>query len=519
MVQKIEKPQKVRSHSDGRDEISRWQTAQPDNYFLADEHLIALLEHLWEPEVFRANRAPLEKFGREAATIVDVAVRKANETENLPRLKRFSVNGTRTEEVEHSLDHHIAGRLIYDSGAMSVYEEPGNNLLALALFYLSSFNGEAGHNCPLACTAGVIKTLQFASSDTLRSKYLPRLLDSQYETRFHGAQFLTEIQGGSDVGANACVALKSGTDEWLISGEKWFCSNVTADVALVTARPEGAGPGTKGLGLFLVPRRLDDGSVNGIYINRLKDKLGTRSLATAEIEFRNAVAYAASPLESGFQVAMDNVINTSRLYNAVGSAGAARRACIIAATYAANRTAFGKPIATFPLVAQILKDMTAETDAITAGSLYLAHLRDQIELGFHQPGDEAFFRFTVNLNKYRSSVSATNVIRQAIEVLGGNGAIETFSVLPRLLRDSLVFEAWEGAHNTLIVQSLRDVIRHRLHEPFFSKLRQMLGDHSEINELSAAVDDLAKGDEQTGSVAFRKLADQMMYLFYRACAV
>src|SRR4030095_7222969 len=166
--------------------------------------------------------------------------------------------------------------------------------------------------------------------------------------------------------------------------------------------------------------------------------------------------------------AMDHVINTSRLYNEVGSAGAARRACIIAKTYASNRTAFGKPIATFPLVAQILKDMTSETDAITAGSLYLAHLRDQIELGRHEQGAEAFFRLAVNLNKYRSSISATNVIRQAIEVLGGNGAIESFSVLPRLLRDSLVFEAWEGAHNTLIVQSLRDVIRHRLHEPFFS---------------------------------------------------
>lgn len=520
MAQKIEKPHTVRSHSDGRDEIARWQSSQPDNYFLADEHFVTQLEHLWGPDVFEANRFRLEKFGGEAATLVDVAVRKANEVENLPRLKRFSVNGTRTEEVEHCLDHHIAGRLIYDSGAMSVYEEPGNNLLALALFYLSSFNGEAGHNCPLACTAGVIKTLQFASSDMLRSKYLSRLLDSNYETRFHGAQFLTEIQGGSDVGANACLARKSDRpEEWRISGEKWFCSNVTADVALVTARPEGGRPGTKGLGLFLVPRRLDDGSVNGIYINRLKDKLGTRSLATAEVEFRDAVAYAVSPIEQGFQVAMDHVINTSRLYNAVGSAAAARRACIIAETYASNRTAFGKPIATFPLVAQILKDMTSETDAITTGSLYLAHLRDQIELGLHEQGDEAFFRFAVNLNKYRSSVSATNVIRQAIEVLGGNGAIESFSVLPRLLRDSFVFEAWEGAHNTLIVQSLRDVIRHRLHEPFFSKLRQMLDDHSEIDELSGAVNDLAKGDEQTGSVAFRKLADQMMYLFYRACAV
>jgi len=254
---------------------------------------------------------------------------------------------------------------------MSVYGSPGNNLLALTLFYLSSQNGEAGHNCPLACTAGVIKTLQFASSGALQFRYLTRLLDPNYETRFHGAQFLTEIQGGSDVGANACTARRlgetaDGIERWVINGEKWFCSNVTADLALVTARPDGGPRGTKGLGLFLVPRVADDGTTNGIYINRLKDKLGTRSLATAEVEFRDAVAYVASPLESGFQVAMDHVINTSRLYNAIGSAGAARRradGCRSAPrsdTVAANdgpgsreraaryRTAQGKPAANSP---------------------------------------------------------------------------------------------------------------------------------------------------------------------------
>ena len=104
------------------------------------------------------HQPQLEKFGGEAATIVDAAVRRANEVENLPRLNRFSPNGERIEDVVHSLDHHIAGRYIYGSGAMSAYSEPGNNLLALTLFYLSSQNGEAGHNCPLACTAGVIKT-------------------------------------------------------------------------------------------------------------------------------------------------------------------------------------------------------------------------------------------------------------------------------------------------------------------------------------------------------------------------
>ena len=145
----------------------------------------------------------------------------------------------------------LAGRHIYGSGVMSVYAEAGKNLLALALFYLSSYNGEAGHNCPLACTAGVIKTLQHAGDEELKVKYLPGLLDSDDDQKLHGAQFLTEVQGGSDVGANACTAtlVDAKQNQWLINGEKWFCSNASADLVLMTARPENGAAGTKGPGV------------------------------------------------------------------------------------------------------------------------------------------------------------------------------------------------------------------------------------------------------------------------------
>src|SRR5690606_6749602 len=177
---------------------------------------------------------------------------------------------------------------------MSVLEEPGQNMLSLALFYLSALNGEAGHNCPLACTAGLIKVLQAEGAAALKERYLPRLLDSNYETLFHGAQFLTEVQGGSDVGANGATATPLDPETegtWLINGEKWFCSNVTADLALVTARVADQGEGTAGLGLFLVPRLLEDGRLNGMTIHRLKEKLGTRSMASAEVSFHDALAY------------------------------------------------------------------------------------------------------------------------------------------------------------------------------------------------------------------------------------
>jgi len=509
----------------GRADLIEWEAAQSVNYYETDRHLRNVLEFYWGPDRLRAHAERLSKFGDEAFMIIDPAVRRANLAENLPRLDRYSAAGERTEDVAHSADHHLAGRYIYGSGAMSVYAQPESNLLALALFYLSSYNGEAGHNCPLACTAGVIKTLQHAGGEELKKKYLPRLLDPNYPTRFHGAQFLTEVQGGSDVGANACVArlLDAKENKWLINGEKWFCSNVTADLALITARPEDSVAGTKGLGLFLVPRRLDNGAPNGIYIRRLKDKLGTRSLATAEVEFRDCVAYQIGEPGRGFQHAMDFVINTSRLYNAAGSAGASRRAYVVAWTYAQRRRAFGAAIKDFPLVREALAEMRAMTMAITSGSLYLAHLRDDIEAGRADDAGKQFFRLAVNLNKYRSSILATDVIRRGIEILGGNGAIENFSVLPRLLRDSVIFEAWEGAHNTLLAQSVRDIQRHKLHNAFCAKIAAMFalaGDKNGMEQATRLLDDLnslLSLDELSASVLFKPLADRMMWLLYIAC--
>jgi acyl-CoA dehydrogenase len=513
----------------GRADLAEWVAAQSVDFYGTDLHLRNVLEFYWGADRLRAHAERLSNFGQEAAMIVDPAVRRANLAENLPRLDRYSATGARTEDVAHSADHHLAGCYIYGSGAMSVYAEPESNLLALALFYLSSYNGEAGHNCPLACTAGVIKTLQNAGDEKLKKKYLPRLLDPDYVTRFHGAQFLTEIQGGSDVGANACVAtlVDAAEKKWLINGEKWFCSNVTADLALITARPEGSVSGTKGLGLFLVPRRLDNGEPNGIYIRRLKDKLGTKSLATAEVDFKDAIAYQIGEPGRGFQHAMDFVINTSRLYNAVGSAGAARRAYLIAWTYANHRRAFGSAIKDFPLVQEALAEMRAVTMAITSGSLYLAHLRDEIEAGRADETGRQFFRLAINLNKYRSSISATDVIRRGIEILGGNGAMENFSVLPRLLRDSVIFEAWEGAHNTLIAQSVRDVQRHNLHEAFCARLDDWFGALAnadlrdkgvrQVRALRDELDSILSTDELSAAVLFKPVADRMMWLFYVAC--
>lgn len=513
----------------GRNLLDDWESAQADNYFSADVNLQRTLEYHWQLEKYRQYAPTLYRFGGVAATAIDEAVRIANRHENLPRLNRYDSHGARIEDVDFHPSHHEAGRLIYGSGMMGLYDEPGNNLLSMALFFLSSQNGEAGHNCPLACTAGLIKVLQAAGEPRLKSKYLPRLLDADYDDCFHGAQFLTEVQGGSDVGANATVArpLPQQKGSWLLTGEKWFCSNITADLSLVTARVPGQGDGTQGLGLFLVPRTDDSGRVNNLYIRRLKDKLGTRSMATGELELRDALGYQVGPTSHGFKNVMTYVINTSRIYNAVGVCGNARRAYSTAATYAQYRTAFGQPILHFPLVQDILANMRTTAVAMLSGTLHIVGLLDDIELGHSNEESDGFLRMAINLNKYRSAVLAHEVIVSGIELLGGNGAIEDFSVLPRLLRDNVVFENWEGTHNVLLAQVQRDMRRYKVHEPFLKAIRSMLNALSaselrkeaedQLETIEAEIGEVLSMDELTAAIYFRPLMDRLTDLYYVAC--
>ena len=220
-----------------------------------------------------------------------------------------------------------------------------------------------------------VRALREHGSPDLRARFLPPLLVTDYEQAERGSQFLTEVQGGSDVGANKTDAIPDDLEPgaWRLRGEKWFCSVADADQFVVTARPEGAPAGTEGLACFLVPRRVG-GRPNGFRIRRLKDKLGTRALATAEIEFEGALAYPIGALEDGFKIVAGVVLNTSRWLNACGSSGLMRRAYLEAAGFARHRTAFGQRIADFPLVRENLAIIKAEEHAALASTMALTGL-------------------------------------------------------------------------------------------------------------------------------------------------
>ncbi|MDH3261521.1 MAG: acyl-CoA dehydrogenase family protein [Acidimicrobiia bacterium] len=461
----------MKAVEEGRGALSEWLAAQPKNFYDADSLLRILVERAGLGDRIGA----LEAFGAVAAGPLDAAAIENNRPGNLPVLDSHDGIGRYVARIMHHPSYHRAGKLIYGSGVMAAYAEiPNPHPFILSLFYLSAHVGEGGHNCPLACTAGAIRALQTLGTDEQKAAWLPRLLTPVYGDHYAGAQFLTEVQGGSDVGANAVVAERQTDGSWHIAGEKWFCSSADADVFVVTARPEGAAGGTKGLGLFLVPREVG-GEPNGFVLRRLKDKLGTRSMVTAEIDFEGARAEQLGSLEHGFRNTMELIIDTSRLYNAFGCAAMAHRAYLVARGYAEHRRAFGETIGRFPLVKETLSMIRADAEAALAGSFWLAQIQQRVDGGEASDDEAAFLRMGLNLNKVRTASLSHDAVNRGIEILGGNGTIETFSVLPRLLRDNVVFENWEGTHHTLRMQVLNDALRLGLHEGFFAMLEKRLG--------------------------------------------
>jgi acyl-CoA dehydrogenase len=420
-------------------------------------------------------------FARVVADVIEPAVEEAER--NPPRL---GADG----EVEFDEAYHRAGRAVWASGIVGA---PARE--QASLFYALTQAGEGGHMCPVACTAGLVRALRTAASDELCERFLPPLLETDYDRAQRGAQFLTERHSGSDVGANRVEAVPDG-DVWRLHGEKWFCSVADADQFVVTARPREAPDGTRGIGCFLVPRE-----GGGFRIRRLKDKLGTRALATGEIEFEGAVAYPLGPLEDGFKTAV-GVLNTSRWLNAIGSTGLMRRAYDVASAFAREREAFGGPIARFPLVRVNLAVMRSEEAAAYASTMHLTELVARIDEGSASEEDVLWHRLLVNANKFVTSIAATKVVRRGIETLGGNGTIEDFSPLPRLWRDAIVFESWEGTHNVLCARVLRDLER-------FEALDLAI-------ERAAASEDLAArlrrsvAEPEYGSLHFRRQLDQLV---------
>ena len=330
--------------------------------------------------------------------------------------------------------------------------------------------GEFGIMCPISVTDTSIYLIRTYASPELKRYLLPRMLSADPTVQWKGTQFMTEKAGGSDIGQVETVARHQG-GRWRLYGEKWFCSHADADVALMLARPEGAPAGTEGLALFALPRRLEDGSRNSYRIVRLKDKLGTRSMASGEIKLEGAVAYPVGRLDKGLKQMMDQV-NLSRLSHGVRAAAMMRRCVNEALTAARHRVAFGKPVIEHPLLRRQLLKLIVPAEQALSMTMAAAAAMGEAEAGSAEAGQ--VLRILTPLVKFRACRDNVAVATGAMEVRGGNGYIEEW-VNARLIRDAQVGLLWEGTSNINALDVIgRAVGKQRAHKALEVLLRGRL---------------------------------------------
>ncbi|MEX1828611.1 acyl-CoA dehydrogenase family protein [Luteibacter sp. CQ10] len=307
--------------------------------------------------------------------------------------------------------------------------------------------------CPLAMTDGAATAIRASGNAALMERALPRFLSRDASTFWLSGQWMTETPGGSDVGRTETVARRDDDGQWRLHGRKWFSSAVVGEAALALARPEGAGPGTSALALFYVETRDAQGRWQGVTIDRLKKKLGTHELPTAEIHLDGLPATPLGELAHGVrQVAP--MLNITRTWNAVCAVASMARAIALARDYATRRSAFGTRLAEQPLHLRTLADMQAEFEAAFSLTFHVAGLLGRVEQGEAAPHDTALLRLLTPLAKLWTAKVSIRITSEALECFGGAGYIEDTG-LPQLLRDAQVYAIWEGTTNVLSLDMLR----------------------------------------------------------------
>ncbi len=312
---------------------------------------------------------------------------------------------------------------------------------------------EFGIMCPISVSDTSIHLIRRYASAELKAYLLPRMLSGDLATLWKGTQFMTEKAAGSDVGQVETVARNDG-GTWRLTGEKWFCSHTDADVALMLARPEGAPAGTSGLALFACPRRLEDGQRNSYRIVRLKDKMGTRSMASGEIRFEGAKAYLVGDQTKGLKQMMDQV-NLSRLSHGVRAASMMRRCLNEALAATRSRVAFGRATIEHPLMRRQLMKILVPAEQALSMAMFAASTMDR-----ETAGDNAaatLMRILTPLAKLRACRDNIRVATGAMEARGGNGYIEEW-VNARLVRDAHIGVLWEGTSNVNAIDVVRRAV-------------------------------------------------------------
>ena len=511
--------------------IDEVRTAAPKLDYAAFDGAVGLNWYLVDPNLrFQADRYVQESQREWAEEQLvrwgalcggPIAQRAEILDKNPPQLVRYDAWGNEVNQVRHHPAAIDSKRDVWEQGPGALARREAREvpaLLANAFSYLL-FQSDTGIGCATGMTGGVEALVDRFGSPSVRERFLPKLRAPDFEDAWDGAMFMTEVSGGSDLSQSATTARHVRDDVWALNGSKWFCSNVDAKAIVTLARPEGAAPGVKGLGLFFVPAYREDGSPNGIHIKRVKDKLGTRSVPTAEIDFVDAEAYilsdprAAETRDSGAAGInrMMGMVQGSRFGVAMMGLGIMRRSFVESAIYAAHRPAFGRAIQDHPMVRDTLVNMAVELEAAAA----LCFTSGQFVGG--SSAERRLYRIMVPLAKFRATRGGVELASQAVEMLGGNGYIENWPAA-RQLRDAQCHTIWEGTENVICLDVRRAILREAAHEPLLAKIDEVLGaaEHAQLGEtadtvarsraeLGQALDYYLSADEETQRLHARRL--------------
>ena len=471
------------------------------------------------------DRAFAEEMVAEYGPLVGGPIaRRAEVTDkNGPVLERWDRWGHEADRVVHhetwvdnkaDLVRHNYTSLGLRAGNRAV---PG--VVSAALNYLVC-QAETALICAMGMTNGAADIVQRYAPRGVREDVLARLTSTDPDAAWEGGMFLTERQGGSDVGANTTTAVQDG-DEWRLYGEKFFCSNIDADVFIVLARPEGAPPGGRGLATFIVPRRLPDGSTNGFHMRRLKPKMGTVGVPTGEVVLEGARAWLAG--SSGQSATGDaardgrglnrmmEMVNGSRFGVAIMGLGIHRRSFLEAAIYAAQREQWGQRIDRYPLVRETLVDLLVELEAGMAVTFECAAAArgatDEEEARLVR-------RILTPLAKMRATRAAVGAASTALEVLGGNGYMNDWP-MARQYRDAQCHPIWEGTENIICLDVRRAMRSEGAHEALLTRIERSLDAAGPHEPLARAVDAVAATlKDAREAIAYLQGADDDLQLLH-----
>ncbi len=407
-------------------------------------------------ELFEAAEPELQAMGELATAERTIALALRAEQEP-PRHIPYSTWGARVDEIEVSPAYLELGRLGVARGVTALpYESsPYGDSARLVWGALVMMWGPSSalYSCPVAMTDAAARTLLLhGASDDL--EVVHRLTTRDTSRAWTSGQWMTEMTGGSDVGGTETVAKRDEDGAWHLYGTKWFTSATTSEVALTLARPEGAPEGSRGLALFRVHRTLEEGTRNTIFVRRLKDKLGTRSLPTAELELQGALAHPVGPVDGGGVRRIATMLNITRIHNALGSAGSMARGLAWARSFAGVREVFGRPLHLHPAHQATLAGLAVDHMVALALVMRCCELMGRVEQGRAAGNEETLLRALTPVTKLATARWAVAGAAEAMEALGGVGYCED-SGLPALVRNTHVMPIWEGTTNVLSLDLLR----------------------------------------------------------------